>query len=497
MAALHEASNGDFPAVMSSMDDTKMAVVQTSVVVDGIENKENIPNRRSSPMDVRVAVIGNVDSGKSTMIGILTSGKLDDGRGEARSRIFRHNHERENGRTSCASQHIMGFDATLKAVHQPISTSSSAKQKTRAWQAVVNQSRSVVTFIDLAGHEKYLKTTISGLTGCFPDYAMILCGANMGASKMTHEHLAVATALEIPVFVVVTKVDICPDNVLRHTVKQLFKMLKSRTCNKMPRIMKRTKDVMAVLDADSRLQRFCPVFLVSSVTGLNIDRLYSFLSMIRPTSSWDPDVHSIKGMDVPLREDIDTDGRIVFEIDETFSVRGVGIVVSGTMTSGCMSVSESVVIGPFSDGSFKHVIIRSIHAKRIPVEDAVAGESCSVSIRFKNAREKLDRAHIRRGMILVDEEHVPRPARRFKAQVLVLHHPTTIKCNYEPVVHCGNIRQTVIIEHMSADSLRTGDTATISFRFKCRPEYIHIGRTLILREGNTKCLGKVQEIVDD
>eukprot|EP01083_Nonionella_stella_P028079 77327_1 len=249
----------------------------------------------------------------------------------------------------------------------------------------------------------------------------------MGASKMTHEHLAVATALEIPVFVVVTKVDICPENVLRHTVKQLFKMLKSRTCNKMPRIMKRTKDVMAVLDADSRLQRFCPVFLVSSVTGLNIDRLYSFLSMIRPTSSWDPDVHSIKGMDVPLREDIDTDGRIVFEIDETFSVRGVGIVVSGTVTSGCMSVSESVVIGPFSDGSFKHVIIRSIHAKRIPVEDAVAGESCSVSIRFKNAREKLDRAHIRRGMILVDEEHVPRPARRFKAQVLVLHHPTTIK----------------------------------------------------------------------
>eukprot|EP01083_Nonionella_stella_P272286 923251_1 len=262
------------------------------------------------------------------------------------------------------------------------------------------------------------------------------------------------------------------------------------------RTMSYLSDVL-VPQTRTSIRTGAPVFLVSSVTGLNIDRLYSFLSLIRPTSSWDPDVHSIKGMDVPLREDIDTDGRIVFEIDETFSVRGVGIVVSGTMTSGCMSVNESVAIGPFSDGSFKHVIIRSIHAKRIPVEDAVAGESCSVSIRFKNAREKLDRAHIRRGMILVDEEHVPRPARRFKAQVLVLHHPTTIKCNYEPVVHCGNIRQTVIIEHMSADSLRTGDTATISFRFKCRPEYIHIGRTLILREGNTKCLGKVQEIVDD
>lgn len=94
--------------------------------------------------------------------------------------IFRHNHERENGRTSCASQHIMGFDSELQPVHQPVSGNASAKQTTRAWQAVVKQSDSIITFIDLAGHEKYLKTTIGGLTGCFPDFAMIICGANMG-----------------------------------------------------------------------------------------------------------------------------------------------------------------------------------------------------------------------------------------------------------------------------------------------------------------------------
>ena len=63
-----------------------------------------------------------------------------------------------------------------------------------------------MTFIDLAGHEKYLKTTISGLTGCFPDYAFIVVGANMGISKMTREHIQVAIALSIPLFVVITKV---------------------------------------------------------------------------------------------------------------------------------------------------------------------------------------------------------------------------------------------------------------------------------------------------
>jgi len=38
-------------------------------------------------LQVRVAVIGNVDSGKSTMVGVLSRGMLDDGRGLARSKV--------------------------------------------------------------------------------------------------------------------------------------------------------------------------------------------------------------------------------------------------------------------------------------------------------------------------------------------------------------------------------------------------------------------------
>lgn len=41
-------------------------------------------------MEVRVAVVGNVDSGKSSLIGVLTHGELDNGRGFARQRLFRH-----------------------------------------------------------------------------------------------------------------------------------------------------------------------------------------------------------------------------------------------------------------------------------------------------------------------------------------------------------------------------------------------------------------------
>ena len=67
-------------------------------------------DRINNIVDVRVAVVGNVDSGKSTLTGVLTSGILDDGRGLARSRVFVHAHELANGRTSCISHHIMGFD---------------------------------------------------------------------------------------------------------------------------------------------------------------------------------------------------------------------------------------------------------------------------------------------------------------------------------------------------------------------------------------------------
>jgi GTPase len=51
-------------------------------------------------LEVRCAVVGNVDSGKSTTLGVLTRGGLDDGRGRARVALFRHKHEIETGRTS-------------------------------------------------------------------------------------------------------------------------------------------------------------------------------------------------------------------------------------------------------------------------------------------------------------------------------------------------------------------------------------------------------------
>lgn len=51
-----------------------------------------------------------MDAGKSTLLGVLTHGELDNGRGFARQKLFRHKHEMESGRTSSVGNDILGFD---------------------------------------------------------------------------------------------------------------------------------------------------------------------------------------------------------------------------------------------------------------------------------------------------------------------------------------------------------------------------------------------------
>ena len=59
-------------------------------------------------MDIRIAVVGNVDAGKSTLLGVLTHGELDNGRGLSRLKLFKHQHEIDSGRTSSVSHDILG-----------------------------------------------------------------------------------------------------------------------------------------------------------------------------------------------------------------------------------------------------------------------------------------------------------------------------------------------------------------------------------------------------
>ena len=148
---------------------------------------------------------------------------MDDGRGSARKSVFNFNHEVANGRTSSIGQEIMGFDE----MNNQVLVERVQQSKNQSWAHIANNSKKLVTFIDLCGHEKYLKTTMFGLVGLMPDYSMIVVGANMGVSRMTREHLGISLALGVPIFVVVTKIDLAPPEVYNETVSTLLKILKS------------------------------------------------------------------------------------------------------------------------------------------------------------------------------------------------------------------------------------------------------------------------------
>jgi len=97
---------------------------------------------------------------------------------------------------------ILGYSSTSA----PILTSQVSGRKL-TWEEISEKASKIISFIDLAGHERYLRTTVFGLTGCAPDYVMLMVGGNAGLIGMSKEHLGIAVSLGVPVMVIITKID--------------------------------------------------------------------------------------------------------------------------------------------------------------------------------------------------------------------------------------------------------------------------------------------------
>ncbi|CAG2056252.1 unnamed protein product [Timema podura] len=243
-------------------------------------------------IEVRVAVMGSADAGKSTLLGVLTQGQLDNGRGRARLNMFRHLHEVNSGRTSSISHEILGFNNQGKVVNY---------SQLMTAEEICESSTKLVTFIDLAGHRKYLRTTILGLTGYSPHHVMLVVSSSAGVLGMTHEHLAIAMALDVPFFIVITKTDRTSPH---DTLHSLDNMLKSVGCRKPdPTNSRRTLSLSSVC---------------RSVNGKGLELLTKFLHVLPP------------GVSLKERERMEQE-LCEFQIDETFRVPEIGTVIGGLL----------------------------------------------------------------------------------------------------------------------------------------------------------------------
>ncbi len=329
-----------------------------------------VPEAVEEVIAPRIAVVGNVDAGKSSMLGVLVKGDLDDGRGKARVNLFRHKHEIESGRTSSVGMEIMGFGSKGNVI-----TSDTPGRKL-SWEEIGKRSAKVITFSDLAGHERYLRTTVFGLLSSSPNYCLLMVAANNGLIGMSKEHLGIALALNVPIMVVITKIDICPPQILEQTITQIQKILKSPGARKIPIFIKNHEDCINTA-TQFVSQRICPIFQVSNVTGENLDLVRSFLNIL------------------PHHGRYDADAPFEFHVNDTFSVPHVGTVVSGIVKSGVIHAGDDVQIGPDSLGRFTQTSIRSIERKRIGVPAASAGQSASFALR------RIRRKEVRKGMVVL------------------------------------------------------------------------------------------------
>ncbi|KAK7472562.1 hypothetical protein VKT23_000677 [Stygiomarasmius scandens] len=437
------------------------------------------PNVSLTP-EVRCAVVGNVDSGKSTTLGVLTRGALDDGRGRARIGLFRHKHEIETGRTSSVGMEILGFDPSGIPILPETANSTDPdiiRREKLGWEEISVRAAKIVSFIDLAGHEKYLKTTLYGLTSGAPSCVILIVGANAGLIGMSKEHLSIALALSVPIVVCVTKIDMTPANVMAETIKQVVKILKSPGCRKIPVFVKSSEAAVEVATAFGK-DKLCPIFQVSNVTGEGLDHLRTFLNLL-PSSETDTEKFAINQ---PLE----------FSVTEVWSVPYVGTVVNGIINGGSIKTGDAVMLGPDSNGNYTSTVVKSMQRKRADVASAEAGQVVSCALK------RVRRAAVRKGMVLVNKtESPPRAVRRFEGQVLILYHNTTLQRNYQAMLHCGAVRQTVRIVGMDHPQgvLRTGDRATVQFEFISHPEFVKEGMKLLFREGKTKGLGVITKLL--
>lgn len=451
------------PTFTNLTDKVKILDIKTPIpqhCVDKVDD-ETVYEKKY-PQDVRIATIGNVDAGKSTTLGVIKTQLPDDGRGLRRDDIFRHQHEKDSGRSSDVGNQYLQYQNRLYSLS------------------------------DLAGHEPYLKTTIYGMISVPNDYAMLVVSANKGFEGMAQEHLGLATVLKMNLFIVITKIDLAPPEVFKANLEHLQTVIgkirrKYIIIENIKDLEKYYNSVTDIQDdktlngitSNSKINKFVPIFLVSNTKMTNIDLLQTFMFNLRPTRDW-------------VNEQSNDP---VFIIDKPYNVTGVGIVVSGFVKHGTIAMGDeqTYMLGPFN-GNYHPVIIKNIRGNDdVDIPTVGAGFSVCINIRVKDAKDKsfITKDNIEKGMVLTTK---PYSVKTFESKITILHHPTMIHVGYEPHLHCGSTKKTMKILAMDKEGIQAGHSTNCTMEFKDTPQYVEVGDRFIFREGKTRGSGTITKI---
>jgi len=441
---------------------SKVLDIENHLAEHGTVAKVRIGKPQKNKMEhMLVGVAGHVDHGKSTLVGTLTTGSLDNGAGRTRIFLDVQKHEIERGLSADLSFAVYGFcNSEAVRIKNPLKNNEKSK--------LMEKCDKIISFVDTVGHEPWLRTTIRGIVGQKLNYGLVVISADQGPTHITKEHLGIILAMDLPVIITMTKIDKVEPEKVKEVKQQIFELIK--LVGKIPLMLKTLNDADIV--AENVTNHVVPIIKVSPVTGEGInllDRL--FLKLKIPSNGQD------------LKKPF------MMYIDKIYSVRGVGTVVSGTIRQGKVKTGDKLLIGPLGTGKFIETSSKSMEMHHYRKEVAETGEIVGISI------TGLEVDDIKRGMILCGTDYPVNAVREFEAEVSILVHPTTIKNGYESIAHIETIAETMIFEPVDREFMSAGDTGRIRMKFKYRPCCIKEGQKLIFREGRSKGVGTITRIV--
>ncbi|KAF4123340.1 Elongation factor Tu GTP binding domain [Geosmithia morbida] len=347
-----------------------------------------LPSKGSSQTpQLRVTFTGPTTSGKSSLLGTLSTGTLDNGRGKSRLGLLKHRHEVMSGVTSSIAQELIGY--------RDLHILNFSQSNIESWTDIHDcaEGGRLVFVSDSGGHPRYRRTVLRGLMSWAPHWSVLCIAAddsdtgvrNPGETSTARDvlgeaaagvdlvraHLTLSLKLNVPLAVVITKLDLASKASLHKTMSKVLTAIKDagrtpkivQPDQKQPgldleRIPRADHDkiqgtVQSMLDCGS-LTQYVPIVLTSAVKGIGIGLVHALLEGLPlpppPTS------RDYVGMALNPEQPSS-----LFHIDDTFSLPASyrtlaagprqqadrGVVVSGHVRFGSLSIGDKIVVGPF------------------------------------------------------------------------------------------------------------------------------------------------------
>ncbi|KAF1966777.1 hypothetical protein BU23DRAFT_661532 [Bimuria novae-zelandiae CBS 107.79] len=348
----------------------------------GHDEKSSHPITHTSLPQLRVSLAGATMSGKSSLLGTLSTGTLDNGRGKSRLSLLKHRHEIESGITSSITQELVGYGDLLdpdgkRSFSQVINygySDVSSWADLHASAETLTAGR-LVFLTDSAGHPRFRRTTVRGLVGWDPHYTLLCIPADdaddnqprQGSQSLSRENptsaatdwdlsgelLRLCLSLELPLVIVITKYDLAKKASLKGLLTRVLSALKDvgragRIVADPAMSVKTGLDTISPSDlseAAATSHDFeksplatVPIVLTSAVNGTGLRKLHALLRTL-PVPAAPTPPSAVRG---PL-----------FHIEDIYapssgrSAPDKPIIVGGHLRTGELSIGDELVLGPY------------------------------------------------------------------------------------------------------------------------------------------------------